>query len=357
METIFLISKPFVDLFESNALVVMKRGGDEKENLNEISLNNLINFDLTKSRITLFLDASKYSVFNFAKLDDESDTKYKARFFSEKEDLIISDISKTKINFHNKRIVLTELSMIEKLSKYLSNLGCEVSVFPDIVLQEDFADYEDQNLKEIWNANNINNINLEKNYVEIERTLENALEHSGKDNFYKKFASMNLFRFKFSLKNIQKKLQLVKRDLFFLLFLTFTLFSIPFFQIIYMQNAINNYKNATNEIFNQLNPNIRVVNPRAQIDNLLNSQNLPIVDEFSFDDSYFQFLDRFNLEFIKSTEISIGSKIIIIDIQGMPINQFTFAKSLFKNFGLSIVNDSTNTLDDKIFGTITLRYL
>ena len=46
--------------------------------------------------------------------------------------------------------------------------------------------------------------------------------------------------------------------------------------------AINNYKNATNEIFNQLNPNIRVVNPRAQIDNLLNSQNLPIVDEFSF---------------------------------------------------------------------------
>ena len=349
METIFLISKPFVDLFESNALVVMKRGGDEKENLNEISLNNLINFDLTKSRITLFLDASKYSVFNFAKLDDESDTKYKARFFSEKEDLIISDISKTKINFHDKRIVLTELSMIEKLSKYLSNLGCEVSVFPEIVLQENFADYEDQNLKEFFFS--------QSNYVEIERTLENALEHCGEDNFYKKFASMNLFRFKFSLKNIQKKLQLVKRDLFFLLFLTFTLFSIPFFQIIYMQNAINNYKNATNEIFNQLNPNIRVVNPRAQIDNLLNSQNLPIVDEFSFDDSYFQFLDRFNLEFIKSTEISIGSKIIIIDIQGMPLNQFTFAKSLFKNFGLSIVNDSTNTLDDKIFGTITLRYL
>ena len=84
METIFLISKPFVDLFESNALIVMKRGGGEKENLNEISLNNLINFDLTKSRITLFLDASKYSVFNFAKLDDESDTKYKERFFFRK---------------------------------------------------------------------------------------------------------------------------------------------------------------------------------------------------------------------------------------------------------------------------------
>ena len=348
METIFLISKPFIDLFENNALVVMKRGDDEKENLNEISLSNLRNFDLTKFRITLFLDTSKYSVFTFAKLDDESDTKYKARFFSEKEDLIISDISKTKINFHDKKIVLTELSMIEKLSKYLSNLGCEVSVFPEIVLQENFADYEDQNLKEFFF--------FQSNYVEIERTLENALEHCGEDNFYKKFASMNLFRFKFSLKNIQKKLQLVKRDLFFLLFLTFTLFSIPFFQIIYMQSAINNYKNATNEIFNQLNPNIRVVNPRAQIDNLLNSQNLPIVDEFSFDDSYFQFLDRFNLEFIKSTEISISSKIITIDIQGMPLNQFTFAKSLFKNFGLSIVNDSTNTLDDKIFGTITLRY-
>ena len=348
METIFLISKPFIDLFENNALVVMKRGDDEKENLNEISLSNLRNFDLTKFRITLFLDTSKYSVFTFAKLDDESDTKYKARFFSEKEDLIISDISKTKINFYDKKIVLTELSMIEKLSKYLSNLGCEVSVFPEIVLQENFADYEDQNLKEFFFS--------QSNYVEIERTLENALEHCGEDNFYKKFASMNLFRFKFSLKNIQKKLQLVKRDLFFLLFLTFTLFSIPFFQIIYMQSAINNYKNATNEIFNQLNPNIRVVNPRAQIDNLLNSQNLPIVDEFSFDDSYFQFLDRFNLEFIKSTEISISSKIITIDIQGMPLNQFTFAKSLFKNFGLSIVNDSTNTLDDKIFGTITLRY-
>ena len=348
METIFLISKPFIDLFENNALVVMKRGDDEKENLNEISLSNLRNFDLTKFRITLFLDTSKYSVFTFAKLDDESDTKYKARFFSEKEDLIISDISKTKINFHDKKIVLTELSMIEKLSKYLSNLGCEVSVFPEIVLQENFADYEDQNLKEFFFS--------QSNYVEIERTLENALEHCGEDNFYKKFASMNLFRFKFSLKNIQKKLQLVKRDLFFLLFLTFTLFSIPFFQIIYMQSAINNYKNATNEIFNQLNPNIRVVNPRAQIDNLLNSQNLPIVDEFSFDNSYFQFLDRFNLEFIKSTEISISSKIITIDIQGMPLNQFTFAKSLFKNFGLSIVNDSTNTLDDKIFGTITLRY-
>ena len=348
METIFLISKPFVNLFEDNALVVLKRGDDEKENLNEISLSNLRNFDLTKFRITLFLDTSKYSVFTFAKLDDESDTKYKARFFSEKEDLIISDISKTKINFHDKKIVLTELSMIEKLSKYLSNLGCEVSVFPEIVLQENFADYEDQNLKEFFF--------FQSNYVEIERTLENALEHCGEDNFYKKFASMNLFRFKFSLKNIQKKLQLVKRDLFFLLFLTFTLFSIPFFQIIYMQSAINNYKNATNEIFNQLNPNIRVVNPRAQIDNLLNSQNLPIVDEFSFDNSYFQFLDRFNLEFIKSTEISISSKIIAIDIQGMPLNQFTFAKSLFKNFGLSIVNDSTNTLDDKIFGTITLRY-
>ena len=192
----------------------MKRGGDEKENLNEISLNNLINFDLTKSRITLFLDASKYSVFNFAKLDDESDTKYKARFFSEKEDLIISDISKTKINFHDKRIVLTELSMIEKLSKYLSNLGCEVSVFPDIVLQEDFADYEDQNLKEIWNANNINNINLEKNYVEIERTLENALEHSGEDNFYKKFASMNLFRFKFFFKKYSKEVATCKKAIY-----------------------------------------------------------------------------------------------------------------------------------------------
>ena len=349
METIFLISKPFVNLFEDNALVVLKRGDGEKENLNEISLSNLRNFDLTKSRITLFLDASKYSVFTFAKLDDESDTKYKARFFSEKEDLIISDISKTKINFHDKKIVLTELSMIEKLSKYLSNLGCEVSVFPEIVLQKNFADYEEKKPKEFFF--------FQSSYVGNVRTLDNALEHSGEDNFYKKFASMNLFTFKFSFKNILKKLQFVKRDLFFLLFLTFTLFSIPFFQIIYMQSAINNYKNATNEIFNQLNPNIRVVNPRAQIDNLLNSQNLPIVDEFSFDNSYFQFLERFNLEFIKSTEISISSKIITIDIQGMPLNQFTFAKSLFKNFGLSIVNDSTNTLDDQIFGTITLRYL
>ena len=82
--------------FSSKKLHSVCFEGNKKIQEEEISLNDLKNNIDPASIIYLLLDSSKISTFNFKKEDGETKEKYEARFFADKEDILVNDISNQK---------------------------------------------------------------------------------------------------------------------------------------------------------------------------------------------------------------------------------------------------------------------
>ena len=79
--------------FSSKKLNLVCFEGNKKIQEEEITLNNLRSNIDTASIIYFLLDSSKISTFNFKKEESETKEKYEARFFADKEDILVNDIS------------------------------------------------------------------------------------------------------------------------------------------------------------------------------------------------------------------------------------------------------------------------
>ena len=78
--------------FSSEKLNLVCFEGNKKIQEEEISLSDLKDNIDTASIIYLLLDSSKISTFSFKKEDSETKEKYEARFFADKEDILVNDI-------------------------------------------------------------------------------------------------------------------------------------------------------------------------------------------------------------------------------------------------------------------------
>ena len=89
----------------------------------EISLSDLKNNIDPASIIYLLLDSSKISTFNFNKEEGETKEKYQARFFADKEDILVNDISNQKFfsfsENNNDLVFLIDKEYYEKIYNIL----------------------------------------------------------------------------------------------------------------------------------------------------------------------------------------------------------------------------------------------
>ena len=101
-------------------------------------LNDLKNNIDHASTIYLLLDSSKISTFNFEKEEDETKEKYEARFFADKEDILVNDISNQKFfsfsENNNDLVFLIDKEYYEDIQNELSKLNNKIFLIPEYFL-------------------------------------------------------------------------------------------------------------------------------------------------------------------------------------------------------------------------------
>ena len=358
--------------FSSKKLNSVYFEGNKKIEEEEISLNDLRdNIDPT-SIIYLLLDSSKISTFNFKKEESETKEKYEARFFADNEDFLVNDISNQKFfsysENNNDLVFLIDKKYYEKIQNELSKLNNKIFLIPEYFLLTETntnvsVNTQNKLLIKLSDGRGFS-IPKEQSHSFLVSIAIDDMEEKSEDleDLQEQFLAsndptINLFKFKPTIANILNKLFITKRDVVALSAIFLVIVSFPFIQKNILQIQIDDYKKETLLIFKTLNPNFnRVVNARAQIDQLLVNQQTQSIERYNFDNSYFKYIDRFNLDYVKSTQIVIETQQLVIEIDDMPASQFNLAKSLFANFGVILVNEEITENGNKISGRLTFRY-
>jgi hypothetical protein len=165
---------------------------------------------------------------------------------------------------------------------------------------------------------------------------------------------LNLFKFEFSFNLVKEKLNFTKVQLALSLISILVILLTPNI-IIYKNNLnANTYKDATFELFQSINKDIkRVVTPRTQIDqivkqipvNLSDSVSIPKVD----------FLDKLGKQYVKNISINILESKSEISLEKMPAIQFKAIKLMSENFNIVFLNEDISENDGFISGNIEVR--
>ena len=338
----------------------------------EITISDLKNNIDPASIIYLLLDSSKISTFNFKKEEGETKEKYEARFFADKEDILVNDISNQKFfsfsENNNDLVFLIDKEYYEDIQNELSKLNNKIFLIPEYFLlgETDTSVSVNTKHKSLIKLSDGRGFSLPNDHSDsfLESIAIDDLEEKSGDleELQEQFlasndSSINFFKFRPTIANVLNKLMITKRDVIALSAIFLIMVSFPFIQKNILQSQIDNYKKETLIIFKTLNPSFnRVINARAQIDQLLANQQTQSIERYNFDNSYFKYIDRFNLDYVKSTQIVIETQQLVIEIDDMPASQFNLAKSLFTNFGVVLINEEINENGNKVSGKLTFRY-
>ena len=358
-------------IFSSKKLNSVCFEDNKKIKEEEISLNDLRNNIDTASIIYLLLDSSKISTFNFKKEESETKEKYEARFFADKEDILVNDISNQKFfsfsEDNNDLVFLIDKEYYENIQNELSKLNNKIFLVTEyFLLSETDRDISvTTKNKLLIKLSDGRGFSLPKEHsdsflesiaIDIEKK-SGDLEDLQKQFLASNDSSINLFKFRPTIANVLNKLMMTKKDVVLLSVILLIIVSFPFIQKNILQNQIDNYKKETLLIFKTLNPSFnRLINARAQIDQLLENQQTQSIERYEFDNSYFKYIERFNLDYVKSTQIVIDTQQLVIEIDDMPASQFNLAKTLFNNFGVVLIDENIIKDETNISGELTFKY-
>ena len=113
------------------------------------------------------------------------------------------------------------------------------------------------------------------------------------------------------------------------------------------------YKNETISIFKKINPNIkRVVNPRRQIDEILNSYNLEQASNLSI--SGLDSIKRLDIPEITKLYMDINKSEAQLTLSGLGSNQYQFLINLLPQANLNLITEDVKTSNGKVSGLITI---
>ena len=358
--------------FSSMKLNLVCFEGNTKIKEEEISLSDLKNNIDAASIIYFLLDSSKISTFNFKKEESENKEKYEARFFADKEDFLVNDISNQKFfcfsENNNDLVFLIDKQYYENIQNELSKLNNRIFLIPEYFLLSgtDIDVSVNTKNKLLIKLSDGRGFSIPKEQSDsfLESIAIDDLEEKSLDleDLQEQFlasndSTINFFKFRVTLANVLNRLMITQRDVLALSAIFLIMVSFPFIQKNILQSQIDDYKKETLMIFKTLNPSFnRVINARAQIDQLLENQQTQSIERYNFDNSYFRYIDRFNLDYVKSTQIVIETQQLVIEIDDMPASQFNLAKSLFTNFGVVLINEEINENGNKVSGKLTFRY-
>ena len=298
--------------FSSKKLNLVCFEGNKKIQEEEIFLSDLKNNIDNASTIYLLLDSSKISTFNFEKEEGETKEKYEARFFADKEDILVNDISNQKFfsfsENNNDLVFLIDKEYYEDIQNELSKLNNKIFLIPEyfLIVETDTNVSVNTKHKSLIKLSDGRGFSIPKEHSnsflesiamddldEKSGDLEELPEHFLASND----SSINFFKFRPTISNVLNKLMITQRDVIALSTIFLIMVSFPFIQKNILQSQIDDYKNETLIIFKTLNPSFnRVINARAQIDQLLANQQTQSIERYNFDNSYFNILIIFILK-------------------------------------------------------------
>ena len=171
-----------------------------------------------------------------------------------------------------------------------------------------------------------------------------------------KFSNVNFFKRKLSFQYVKQKLKFNFFE-FWAFNISALIFLIAPLVISYnLNSSVNTYKQSTEKIFEQLNPNFkRLVNARAQIDDL--TRNIPKQNNISKQDlSVLKYLDAFRDDSIQKIAINLKEQEINIHLDGLPLFKLNLLKQILKSEDLNFIESDLIEKDDGFFGNLLVQY-
>ena len=168
----------------------------------------------------------------------------------------------------------------------------------------------------------------------------------------------NLFKFNISFKNIIKKMNFKKLELYAFGALMVLMIATPYTLIALNNNYEDIYKQETFNLFKKLDKNTkRVVTPKLQIDQLIN-QIPDSYQTYNNEDNLknLEFLTSLGEQFIDKVEIDFNTNSAKITIKSMPEIQYNLIRNIVSKFNISILDEDITLAKNLASGLITIEF-
>ena len=361
---------------------------DTFQSKKQFHIDDISKYISSDSEIFYFIPSSKISSIKIDPTKDDTDETIRARLLSDMDDFIVNDISENEIFIHrNSKLdlaIVINKSYLISLTKKLRSTGSKIFICPEHMLSflkdeasifqiadriifslsagegfsqnelnlDDYVNLLKQERKNFLPKLYINNSTLVKNFKDSE--IKDISLETLHLLFIKEHSILpNLYRSGFHLDYWIKRYQINKLDLALAIAATSLLVIYPISSTFLNNSYADEYKNETISIFKKINPNIkRVVNPRRQIDEILNSYNLEQASNLSI--SGLDSIKRLDIPEITKLYMDINKSEAQLTFSGLGSNQYQFLINLLPQANLNLITEDVKTSNGKVSGLITI---
>lgn len=361
---------------------------DTFQSKKQFHIDDISKYISSDSEIFYFIPSSKISSIKIDATKDDTDETIRARLLSDMDDFIVNDISENEIFIHrNSKLdlaIVINKSYLISLTKKLRSTGSKIFIYPEHMLSflkdeasifqiadriifslsagegfsqnelnlDDYVNLLKQERKNFLPKLYINNSTLVKNFKDSE--IKDISLETLHLLFIKEHSFLpNLYRSGFHLDYWIKRYQINKLDLALAIAATSLLVIYPISSTFLNNSYADEYKNETISIFKKINPNIkRVVNPRRQIDEILNSYNLEQASNLSI--SGLDSIKRLDIPEITKLYMDINKSEAQLTLSGLGSNQYQFLINLLPQANLNLITEDVKTSNGKVSGLITI---
>ncbi|MDG1203109.1 MAG: hypothetical protein P8N65_04530 [SAR86 cluster bacterium] len=361
---------------------------DTFQSKKQFHIDDISKYISSDSEIFYFIPSSKISSIKIDATKDDTDETIRARLLSDMDDFIVNDISENEIFIHrNSKLdlaIVINKSYLISLTKKLRSTGSKIFICPEHMLSflkdeasifqiadriifslsagegfsqnelnlDDYVNLLKQERKNFLPKLYINNSTLVKNFKDSE--IKDISLETLHLLFIKEHSILpNLYRSGFHLDYWIKRYQINKLDLALAIAATSLLVIYPISSTFLNNSYADEYKNETISIFKKINPNIkRVVNPRRQIDEILNSYNLEQASNLSI--SGLDSIKRLDIPEITKLYMDINKSEAQLTLSGLGSNQYQFLINLLPQANLNLITEDVKTSNGKVSGLITI---
>ena len=361
---------------------------DTFQSKKQFHIDDISKYISSDSEIFYFIPSSKISSIKIDATKDDTDETIRARLLSDMDDFIVNDISENEIFIHrNSKLdlaIVINKSYLISLTKKLRSTGSKIFICPEHMLSflkdeasifqiadriifslsagegfsqnelnlDDYVNLLKQERKFFLPKLYTNNSTLVKNFNDSE--IKDISLETLHLLFIKEHSILpNLYRSGFHLDYWIKRYQINKLDLALAIAATSLLVIYPISSTFLNNSYADEYKNETISIFKKINPNIkRVVNPRRQIDEILNSYNLEQASNLSI--SGLDSIKKLDIPEITKLYMDINKSEAQLTLSGLGSNQYQFLINLLPQANLNLIKEDVKTSNGKVSGLITI---
>ncbi|MDC0185723.1 hypothetical protein OAK03_02720 [Gammaproteobacteria bacterium] len=346
----------------------------------------------SNSQVLLFLPSDQIRTLIFEKQKNESHEQFKARFFSDYDESIISNISENSFHFNSEMslVLIANKDILDPINQKLNQLGCSVMIIPEHYLQylsesESILEINDRLVFAFEDGTGFSSdySNIEQylsilnqdrkeykpiflnilNQVKIKRILSKiAIKTIPMETLHNKILKEegsripNLYHYEFSFLSLIKKLNISRLEIGFLSILTILVLILPNLNMYLMNSYEEQYKAATLGMFQSINPNTRrVINPKLQMDQLIIDSGIQITNR-TININALKFIDRIDLELIETININFETSTIELSFKDITSIKYTTFLTIIESMELQIIDQNIVNIDGNINGVIKLMY-